>query len=142
MKIKKWVEQHPTAQIQFHLDDSMETVVDKAIAHPVQSDFYVLDEHQVVVGYLSLNKIATILLAAHHPTQTRREILDRVAVGLAKDVMTKHFSYCRIDEDIDDVLHRFTEHNIRALPILDNENKLLGYIDLINILQAAQQNEF
>lgn len=46
------------------------------------------------------------------------------------DVMTKEIRYCFEDDDADDVLEHMSEQQVRRLPVLNREKRLVGIISL------------
>ena len=70
---------------------------------------------------------------------TDRDIAIRaVAEGLGPDakvgdVMSTEVKYCFADEDIDDVLRNMGELQVRRLPVLDRNKRLVGIISLSDL---------
>jgi len=70
---------------------------------------------------------------------TDRDIAVRaVARGMGpdthvRDVMTKDVKYCFEDDDIDDVCGNMSDIQVRRLPVLNNDKRLVGIISLGDI---------
>ncbi|MGR4864542.1 CBS domain-containing protein [Caulobacter sp. LARHSG274] len=70
---------------------------------------------------------------------TDRDIAIRaVAEGLGPDakvgeVMSTEVKYCYADEDIDDVLRNMGELQVRRLPVLDRDKRLVGIVSLSDL---------
>jgi len=70
---------------------------------------------------------------------TDRDIAVRaVANGLGfdtvvDDVMTREVRYCYCDEDSDDVLDNMADIQLRRLPVLDRDKRLVGIVSLSDI---------
>jgi len=58
----------------------------------------------------------------------------------AKDVMTKAPVYCREAEEISDAIHLMENNQIRRLPVLDADDKLVGMLSLGDIAHATSQD--
>jgi len=56
---------------------------------------------------------------------------------VAKDVMTKPIVYARADEDVDDALHIMVKNQIRRLPVIDENKRLVGILSLGDISEKA-----
>src|SRR5688500_16805515 len=67
---------------------------------------------------------------------TDRDIVLRaVAMGdgvdkSARDVMSPQVLYCRDDQDIDEVLQNMREQQIRRLPVVNRDKRLVGVVSL------------
>jgi CBS domain-containing protein len=78
---------------------------------------------------------------------TDRDIAIRaVAIGKSPDVtvgevMTHEVLYCHDDEDIADVSQNMADMQIRRLPVVDTDKRLVGIISLADIANAAATEE-
>ena len=75
---------------------------------------------------------------------TDRDIVCRGLTGekdsralIAGDVMSKPIVYARTDEDVEDALHIMEKNQIRRLPVLDDNKRLVGMLSLGDISQKA-----
>jgi len=53
-----------------------------------------------------------------------------------REVMTEEVRYCFDDEDIDDVAQNMSELQLRRMPVLNRDKRLVGVISLSDIAQA------
>jgi CBS domain-containing protein len=73
---------------------------------------------------------------------TDRDIAIRVvAIGrgpetLVSEVMTPDLLYCHEDEDIGDISENMAENQVRRLPVVDVDKRLIGIISLADIADA------
>lgn len=78
---------------------------------------------------------------------TDRDIAIRaVAMGKGPDckvaeVMSSKVLYCRADDDIADVCENMAEVQVRRLPVVDGEKRLVGIVSLADIAKAASSEE-
>lgn len=78
---------------------------------------------------------------------TDRDIAIRaVAVGKGPDytvgeVMTHEVLYCHDDEDIVDVCENMADIQVRRLPVVDVDKRLVGIISLADIASAAEAEQ-
>jgi CBS domain-containing protein len=56
------------------------------------------------------------------------------------DVMSKEVLYCFDDEDIGDVCANLAELQLRRLPVINREKRLVGIISLADIVSASDSN--
>lgn len=83
---------------------------------------YVLDRQRRLVGIVSLR---TLVLAL--PEQTLDEIMDR-------DVLT-----VRADADQEEVARLLARYNLLALPVVDEENHLLGLVSVDDVVDVLEE---
>jgi CBS domain-containing protein len=55
------------------------------------------------------------------------------------DVMTTDIVTCREDDNIDKALNAMSKHQLRRIPVVDNENRLVGIIAQADV--ATRMNE-
>jgi CBS domain-containing protein len=73
---------------------------------------------------------------------TDRDIAVRaVAAGLPTDtpvskVMTCEVKYCFADDDVEEVAHNMGDIQVRRLPVLDSDKRLVGIVSLCDIAMA------
>jgi CBS-domain-containing membrane protein len=77
-----------------------------------------------------------MVLIEHRPIHTRRQILERVARGSARELMETHFASARPEEELDDVLDHLLEHGVENMPVVDAGGRSLGVINLTEVLAA------
>jgi len=54
-----------------------------------------------------------------------------------RDVMSTDIKYCFEDDDIDDVAHNMGDLQIRRLPVVNKDKRLVGIVSLGDITQGA-----
>ncbi len=141
MRVSEWIQQHPGRVTTASPDASLEELLDQFLAQPRAAELYVVDDGQRVIGHISRRRIAHLILAQHRPVHTRRQIMDRVACGSAREIMRAGFPSARPEEDLDDVLHRQLEHDVADMPVLAEDGSVLGVVNLSEILRAARRGE-
>jgi CBS domain-containing protein len=58
-----------------------------------------------------------------------------------RDVMSTEVKYCFDDEDVDDVLHNMGELQVRRLPVLNRDKRLVGIISLGDLATNGETRE-
>ncbi|MER9135620.1 CBS domain-containing protein [Mesorhizobium sp. M0047] len=58
-----------------------------------------------------------------------------------REVMTPDVEYCFGDEDADDVLHRMGELQVRRLPVLNRDKRLIGIVSLGDLAMNGESAE-
>lgn len=137
MKIVDWLERHPLAGVTVARDDSLEQAARALLAAPECRDVYVVDADGRVVGHLGFRRLAGVLLSAHRPTHSRRQMLERVARGPAREFMDRRFIAARPEQSIHAVLHAHMERRVEDIPVLGGDDRLVGVIRLVDLVRAA-----
>ena len=74
---------------------------------------------------------------------TDRDIAIRaVGAGLgpdatARDVMSPEVKYCYEDDDVDEVCENMADQQIRRLPVIDRDKRLVGIVSLSDLAKRA-----
>jgi len=55
----------------------------------------------------------------------------------ARDVMTKGVTFCAAEEELEDAAHRMEEKQIRRLPVLNEDKRMVGMLSLGDLSHAA-----
>jgi CBS domain-containing protein len=58
-----------------------------------------------------------------------------------RDVMSHDVKYCFSDQDIDEVTHNMAEIQVRRLPVLDRDKRLVGIVSLGDIATVGEAME-
>ena len=79
-------------------------------------------------------------MAEHRPIHSPRQILERVSCGCAHELMDSHFIHANPEEDLEDVLHRQLEFYVEDMVVIDEQQHLLGTINLTTVLREFLEN--
>lgn len=55
-----------------------------------------------------------------------------------RDLMTDHIICARLDDNVDDVAQRMSQEQVRRLPVLDEEERLIGIVSLGDLAREAR----
>lgn len=58
----------------------------------------------------------------------------------ARDVMSKKIIYCTEDEDIEDAVHLMEEKQVRRLPVINAQKRMVGMLSLGDVSHAVGQS--
>jgi CBS domain-containing protein len=58
----------------------------------------------------------------------------------ARDVMTGPIIYCRADEDVEDAARIMEEHEVRRLPVINENKRMVGMLSLGDIADSAPRD--
>lgn len=57
----------------------------------------------------------------------------------ARDVMTKDIVYCRTNESIEDAIHLMETKQIRRLPVINEDKRMVGMLSLGDVSHASSR---
>lgn len=140
MKVSEWMSRFPGQIVTIEPESSLEQTIDHMLAGACVQDIYVVSGDDVVVGHLSHKRLAGLLLVEHRPIHTRRQIMERVVLGSVEELMAGEFIFARPDEELDDVLCRFVDHDLQDMPVLDEQGLLIGGINLNTVLREIRKS--
>lgn len=63
-----------------------------------------------------------------------------VSALTARDVMSGPIIYCRADEEIDDAVRIMEEHEIRRLPVINEDKRMVGMLSVGDIADCASRD--
>jgi CBS domain-containing protein len=89
------------------------------------------EQTQKLVGIVTDRDLALKIVAEERdPKSTKVEA-----------VMTHKVVTCRADDDLQKALDAMAEHQLRRIPVVDNDNKILGIIAQADVATRADQPE-
>lgn len=140
MKVSEWISRFPGHIVRINPESSLEQAVDQMLSGAGVQDIYVVSDKDLVLGHLSHGRLVSLLLAEHRPMHPRRQIMERVVVGSADQLMESEFVFARPDEDLGDVLHLFVEYGLQDMVVLDEQWLLVGGINLNTVLREMRKS--
>ena len=141
MKVSEWARQHPRQPATVDPDSTLEQLTASFLSHDALRDIYIVSLQGRIVGHIRHLRLAQILLSEHLPVQSHRQILERIHRGCAGELMETEFVFAHPDEELDNVLHRMLEYETEDIPILDNAHRIVGNINLTDVLKAVHSGE-
>jgi CBS domain-containing protein len=97
-----------------------QTIQDAAkIMLDVDSGVLPVGENDRLIGMITDRDIAVRAVAQGKGPQT-----------LVREVMTDHVHYCFDDEDIDEVTRKMADSQVRRLPVVNRDKRLVGILSL------------
>lgn len=100
--------------------EAMSSLIQQANDNDNISTIYVLDKNQIFLGAIDLKDL----------------IIAREGTDLEK-IITTSYPYVYATEQIDDCLSRIKDYSEDSIPVLDNENKLIGVLTSQTIMELV-----
>ena len=117
-----------TISSRISIKEAMRSVVDQAAEHDNISVIYVLDEHEVYYGAISLKDL----------------IIAREGTSI-DDIVVTAYPYLYADEEIDDCLDTLKDYCEDSIPVLSEDNRILGVItsqDMIEVIDDDMGEDY
>lgn len=94
----------------------------------IDAGFLPVGEDDKLVGIITDRDIAVRAVGCGCGPDTR-----------VRDVMSKEVRYCFEDEEIDDVLDNMAEQQIRRLPVIDRNKRLVGVVSIGDLAASGRE---
>jgi len=115
-------------------DCTLEEVSDKIKDLRQVRGVYVADSAGRLQGTLSLGVLIRHLTTARHrPLFHMRSWLARLTTGKVGDLMEKHVVSARLEEEVGEVLDRMIDSNIKEIPVVDEDRRLVAVLSLLDL---------
>lgn len=98
----------------------------------------------LVGGLFVLGAIVTIVLNHNYLSKIIKEIVKEkpeVSILKVKDFMVKDVFSIKLDSTVKDLLKLLTKHHIGGVPVVDNQNKLIGIVSDGDIIRYLAPKE-
>lgn len=137
LTVGQWLQQHQHGLVVVRPDTALPDIV-KALLASDSRDAYVVDKGKVL-GHLGFNKLVNHLFSPERPVHSHRQLFAQVTTATAAELMDPHFTYCREDEPVNQVLHRQLQSDITDLIVLATDNAPLGVVRLTELVRESLQ---
>lgn len=102
---------------------------------------YVADFDGKVKGLISLDNLKDVIF--HHYLKSRvsdplvitEHIMELFASEKAEDFMDTGLSFCHEHECLHDVVTRMIERNVKDMPVVDQEGRIIADLDILDLLE-------
>ena len=85
-------------------------------------------EDQKLIGIVTDRDIVVRVIADGHDAR----------VATARQIMSPNILYCFEDDSVDEVLQNMGDNQVRRLPVISREKRLVGVVSLGDLSKAAQ----
>ncbi|HET6380700.1 MAG TPA: CBS domain-containing protein [candidate division Zixibacteria bacterium] len=127
-----------------HADDSLHRLAELALEHPSCRVISVVDDDQRLVGLIPVRILVNDIFLKIVPEEFLGEITDvdavmkyadHVRARTARDIMLEPVSV-HYGETVRDAFHKMHEHRLNGLPIVNEEGRVVSYLDQLELLLA------
>ena len=111
-------------------------IVDAFVGSHHSHILYVVDDEGRFRGVLSLgNMIRHVFFHYHDPSIDSRSLVSMVISKTAIDFMQREPIFAIHSEDVEDVLQRMIDHNVKEIPILDDDKRVVADLTIVDLLK-------
>lgn len=138
MNVLDWINKHPRSIVTVSVEATIQAAAERMLQEPCVRDVFVINDEGKVVGHLSHIRLAKNILIEHRPVHTRRQLMERVAGGNVSELMDPELYFAHADEQLDEVLSRQLSKQLEDMPVIDQDGKLIGAINISDVLREWQ----
>ncbi len=102
--------------------DALDEIIRQSEELEEFNTIYVVDDHDILQGILSIKSIISAKPEAH-----------------VKELVNTNFVYVKADLDQEDVADLISQYNLTAIPVVDDNMRLLGRITVDDIIDVMEQ---
>jgi len=117
-------------------DDGVMEIAQKMVADPRTRSIYVVDEYNRLKGIIPIQLFVQYLFFEYIPDEflyyKAIKPLDEV---VAKDIMIPPV-WVKDEESISSAFRKMSAHNIRELPVVDDNMKIVGDLNILELIIA------
>jgi CBS domain-containing protein len=121
---------------------SAEEAIDAIVKFPHSRLLYVTDEAGRLVGTVSLGNLVRHFFSwSHEPRIHPRLLIGMITAETVEDIMERDLVFTSADEDVESVLKRMVEKNVKEIAVLDDEKRPVGDVTMVDLLRFLIQSE-
>jgi CBS-domain-containing membrane protein len=111
-------------------------IIDAFAASDHSRILYVVDDEGRFRGVLSLgNMIRHVFFHYHDPSIDSRSLVSMSVSETAGDFMQREPVFAILSDKVEDVLQRMIDHNVKEIPILDDERRVVADVTIVDFLK-------
>ena len=117
-------------------DDTIREVLEKMLNYPHTRLMYVVDDEQKCKGIISLGALIRHLFSSSfEPTVHARFVIPMITAETAEHIMNTGLIYATAEEAVETVIKRMIKAAIKEIPVLDEENRIIGDVTMLDLLK-------
>ena len=122
---------------------SVSEIIDAFAASEHSRILYIVDDERRFIGVLSLgNMIKHVFFHYRDPSSIdSRSIISMAVSETAGDFMQREPVFAIYSEDVEDVLQRMIDHNVKEIPIIDDEKRVVADLTVVDLLKYYKERE-
>ena len=119
-----------------HEKATIKEIVDAMIRFEHSRLVYVVDDEGRLTGTISLGLLVRHVFShSHEPQIHPRLLIDMITAETARDIMQKNTLVAIEEEEVGSVLKRMIGANVKEIPVLDREKRVVADITIVDLLR-------
>ena len=119
-----------------HERATVSEIVDAFVASHHSRVLYVVDDDGRLGGVISLGNLVRHVFFPYHGREVdMRHLISMVVSETARDFMQREPLFCVVSDDLEEVLERMIERNVKEIPILDDEMRVVADLTIVDLLK-------
>ena len=119
-----------------HTRATVSEIIDAFAASDHSRILYVVDDEWRFKGIISLgNMIRHVFFHYHDPSIDSQSLVSMVVSETAGDFMQREPIFAIHSEKVEDVLQRMIDNNVKEIPILDDEKRVVADLTIVDLLK-------
>ncbi len=111
-------------------------LVEEFMKNPSLHHICVVDEDERLLGLINRKRVFKAIFLHHiSPDARLSKLIGYITAETSSDLMLTHIITSSEDEDVNDLIKKIIENRIRELPIVDDQNHVLGFITIPMLLK-------
>lgn len=123
-------------------DADIDTIVRAFVSAPALHHVCVVDNSGHLMGLVNRKRLFKSIFSHHIAADSRvSNLLQLHTAETSFDIMVSNIITTRESEEIDSVISRMIGRNIRELPVLDDNGRVIGFLSLLMLMQRWLANK-
>jgi CBS domain-containing protein len=111
-------------------------IVDAFVGSNHSRLLYVTDDEGRLRGVISLGNLVRHVFFLYHDAHIdSRNVVSMAISETAADFMQREPVFAMVSEKVEDVLQRMIDNNVKEIPILDDEKRVVGDLTIVDLLE-------
>ena len=103
---------------------------------------YVVDNENKLKGAISLGLLMRyVFCESHEPQVHSRFLISLIAEKTAGEIMQKNPLTTTREEKLDDLLKKMIKSNVKEIPVLDSQGKVIADLTIIDLLRFVSLSD-
>lgn len=123
-------------------ETGIKDIVSQFIGNPDLHHLCVIDTAGKLLGLINLKRLFKSIFSHHIAVDNRiSNLLSFHTATISSDLMLTHVITATEDDSLDEVIRRMIANNIREIPVLDQQGRVIGFVTLLIIMREWLRNQ-
>ena len=117
-------------------EEGIEDIVQRFVNNSSLHHLCVIDAAGRLLGLINLKRLFKSIFSHHIAADAMVSNLLRLHTATTSgEIMHTHVITATEDDSLDEVIRRMIAHNIREIPVLDEQGRVIGFLSMLIIMQ-------